>query len=190
MGDRSMKEKLLNPNTVIGPGRKNWVIQHFPMLPFYLPTDRLVPFTRTYLGPLGAWWLRDRVEGQIEMLENTSVVSAVLKGSKAVLGLSRASGGSDEIATDHVISGTGYEANVDRLPFLKPLMAQQIRRVERAPSLSPHFESSVRGLYFVGPVASFSFGPLVRFVAGAEFSVPRVIRHLSAGLRRSAAAAL
>src|SRR4051812_14805504 len=36
---RSLRNKLLNPNTVIGPGRKNWVIQHVPMLPYYLPRE-------------------------------------------------------------------------------------------------------------------------------------------------------
>jgi thioredoxin reductase len=190
MGKRSMLEKLRNPNTVIGPGRKNWVIEHFPMLPFYVPTDRLVPFTRRYLGPLGAWWLRDRVEGKVPMMKNTSILSATTKNGRAVLQLRHANGEQRVIETDHVISGTGYEANIDRLTFLDRTLASQIRRVQRAPALSRHFESSVPGLYFVGPIASFSFGPLVRFVAGAEFSAPRVTRHLQASLKGSVAASL
>ena len=36
--------------------------------------------------------------------------------------------------------------------------------LESAPRLSSHFESSLPGLYFVGPVSAFSFGPLERFV--------------------------
>ena len=58
-------------------------------------------------------------------------------------------------------------------------LAAQIRRIERAPDLSRHFESSVRGLYFVGPSAAFSFGPLFRFVAGAEYAAPSLARHLA-----------
>ena len=98
--------------------------------------------------------------------------------------------GQDEklIRVDHIISATGYEADVDRLPFISPNLAADVKRIERAPELSPSFEStSVPGLYFVGPVASFSFGPLVRFVAGAEFTVPRVSRHVVKSLKRRTA---
>ena len=56
--------------------------------------------------------------------------------------------------------------------------ARAVRRVERAPRLSRHFESSVPGLYFVGPAAAFSFGPLFRFVTGASFVAPTVARHV------------
>ena len=56
---------------------------------------------------------------------------------------------------------------------------QEINRIERAPALTVDFESSVRGLYFVGPISAFSFGPLVRFVAGAPYSVPTLAQHLA-----------
>jgi hypothetical protein len=45
--------------------------------------------------------------------------------------------------------------------------------------LSMNFESSVPGAYFVGPVAALSFGPLFRFVCGAEFAAPALARHLA-----------
>jgi len=44
-----------------------------------------------------------------------------------------------------------------------------------------NFESSLKGLSFVGAAAAFSFGPLLRFVAGAEFAAPTVARHLTRG---------
>jgi lysine/ornithine N-monooxygenase len=181
--ERSLRDRLLNPNTVIGPGRKNWVLQHLPMLPHYLPDDRRVRFTRSYLGPSGTWWLRGRVEGKIPMLKHTSIVAATPKNGKACLRVRSANGDDREIETEHVIAGTGYEADVDRLPFLNPALASEIRRIERAPSLSRHFESSVPGLYFVGLSAAFSFGPLVRFVAGAEYTTPKVARHVARSLR-------
>jgi FAD-dependent urate hydroxylase len=181
--ERSLRNRLLNPNTVIGPGRKNWVIQHLPWLPYYLPTERRVRLTRTYLGPLGAWWLRDRVEGKIPIVRETTLLSARMEKDQIAL---RIRAGHEErlIRTDHIISATGYEADVDRLPFLSRALADQIRRIERAPELSPAFESSVTGLYFVGPAAAFSFGPLVRFVAGAAYTVPKVTRHVVRSLRR------
>jgi hypothetical protein len=46
--------------------------------------------------------------------------------------------------------------------------------------LSQHFESSVPGLYFVGPAAAATFGPLMRFAYGARYTAPQVARRLAA----------
>jgi hypothetical protein len=154
-----------------------------PMLPYYLPTDRRVRLTRTYLGPMGTWWLRDRVEGKVPMLKQTSILAATAKCGKVYLRVQAANGEEREIQTDHVIAGTGYEADVERLPFLSRALAAELRRVERAPALSRHFESSVPGLYFVGLASAFSFGPLFRFVAGAAYATPKVARHLAGSLK-------
>ena len=51
-------------------------------------------------------------------------------------------------------------------------------RTDRAPTLSMRFESSVKGLYFIGPMSAMSFGPLFRFVAGANFTARTLARHL------------
>jgi hypothetical protein len=50
------------------------------------------------------------------------------------------------------------------------------------------FESSVKGLYFVGPMSAMSFGPLFRFVAGADFTVRILARQLAGPLSRWAKA--
>jgi thioredoxin reductase len=183
-GKRSLFEALRNPNSTMGPGRENWVLQHIPMLAYYLPDDVRVRFTRRHLGAFGAWWLRDRVEGKVPILRQTSLVSASAEGGKALLRVRGATGEERVIEADHIVSATGYEANVDRLTFLSPELAGQIRRIERAPALSPYFESSVPGLYFVGPVAAFSFGPLVRFVCGATYTTPKVAKHITRSVRR------
>jgi hypothetical protein len=51
--------------------------------------------------------------------------------------------------------------------------------VRHTPILSSHFETSVRGLYFVGPAAANSFGPMFRFVYGARFTAARIVPHLA-----------
>ena len=89
------------------------------------------------------------------------------------------------LVADHVVCGTGYETDIDRLPFLGPELTARIARIRRAPRLSLQFESSVPGLYFVGQAASFSFGPILRFVCGAEFAAPAVARYLEASLGRA-----
>ncbi len=48
-----------------------------------LPQEMRVEKARTVLGPLGAWWLRPRVEGVVEMISLTSVRAAEPRGSGA-----------------------------------------------------------------------------------------------------------
>jgi cation diffusion facilitator CzcD-associated flavoprotein CzcO len=87
------------------------------------------------------------------------------------------------VEADHVIAGTGYVADVDRLTYLDAGLRRQVRRVERAPKLSINFESTVKNAYFLGPVAAMSFGPLFRFVAGADYAAPALARHLAGPMR-------
>jgi cation diffusion facilitator CzcD-associated flavoprotein CzcO len=176
---RSLWQRFKDPNSVLGPGRKSWVLQQFPWILHYLPEHRRVRFTRGYLGPAGPWWLRERFFGKIAVETQTSVVSASEKGGKASLELRQeGTPASKTMEFDHVIAGTGFEVDVDRLTFMAADLRLRVRRVERAPALDRHFESSVQGLYFVGPSAAFSFGPLFRFVTGAAFAAPTVTRHI------------
>jgi hypothetical protein len=49
----------------------------------------------------------------------------------------------------------------------------------RAPQLNSCFQTSVPGLYFIGPLSQGSFGPLFRFVTGAEHTARRVSAYLA-----------
>jgi hypothetical protein len=88
-----------------------------------------------------------------------------------------------------VIAGTGYDFDLDLLPYVDPLLRERVRRTERSPTLSMNFESSVKGLYFIGPMSAMSFGPLFRFVAGADFTSRMLARHLGGTLAKAHAAA-
>ncbi len=180
--ERSLLDRVRVPISVLGHGRENWVLEHIPMLMHYLPDDRRVPFTRTHLGPGGAWWLRERVEGKFPIHERSAVLSATAGDGKVRLHVREDGSGERDILTDHVIAGTGYEVDVDRIGFMHADLAREVRRIARAPRLSRHFESSVHGLYFIGPASAFSFGPLFRFVAGAAYAAPLVARHLAGNL--------
>jgi cation diffusion facilitator CzcD-associated flavoprotein CzcO len=175
---RPLLDRLRNPNTALGAGRDNWILTHFPALFPHVSEERRVRFTRRHLGPSGAWWLRDRVEGLLPIHEHTVVGGAREVGGRLCLDVQH-QGSSTTVHTDHVIAGTGYEADVDRLAFLSNDIRNEIARTQRAPQLSHQFESSVRGLYFVGPMAAFSFGPLSRFVAGARYASATVSRDLA-----------
>src|SRR5262249_58204957 len=63
--ERSWLERLRSPRTVLGEGRLSWVLERFPWLVRHVPEVRRVRFARGYLGPAGAWWLRERFEGKV-----------------------------------------------------------------------------------------------------------------------------
>jgi len=60
-----------------------------------------------------------------------------------------------------------------------PYRTDILTLIEQAPKLSINFESSVGGLYFIGPMSEMSFGPITRFVAGAGFTAKSLSRHLA-----------
>jgi hypothetical protein len=59
-----------------------------------------------------------------------------------------------------------------------------LRRIGEAPHLSRHYESSLPGLHFMGPVAATSFGPVSRFVFGARHPARHLADYLPAVLGR------
>jgi hypothetical protein len=176
--ERPLIDRIKNPSTVLGHGRPNWVLEHLPWLQHALPDERRLQFLHSHLGPGGAWWLRDRVDGVVPALSHVRVLDAVPEGPKVRLTLADASGETSDLVTEYVVLGTGYVVDVDSMPFIDRTLAGRIQRIERGPRLNRHFESSVSGLYFVGPSSALSFGPLFRFVAGSRYAVPHVAAHL------------
>lgn len=182
---RSLIERIRRPVSVLGVAPKSWVLEKMPWLLHHLPDSKRVPFTRKYLGPSGPWWLRDRFEGKVKHMLQARVVGADVAGARAVLHVSDRGGPPKRLEFDHVVAGTGYEVDVDRLGFLSADLRARVRRVERAPALSRSFESSVPGLYFAGVASAMSFGPLFRFVAGAAYTSPTVTGHIAARATRA-----
>ena len=74
---------------------------------------------------------------------------------------------------------TGYRVDTARLDYLAPGLRQALATVDDAPILTRHFESSVPHLYFIGPAAAATFGPLMRFAYGARYAAPRLAQRLA-----------
>ncbi|MEU2876346.1 NAD(P)/FAD-dependent oxidoreductase, partial [Streptomyces sp. NPDC007070] len=142
---------------------------------------------RRALRPSGGWWLRDRVEGVVAVRTSCRVVRAEAAGSAVRLELAGPGGARESVTADHVLAATGYRLDLDAVPFLTPGVRGALRLVRgsKAPHLSGSFESSVPGLYFAGSLSAPMFGPMMRFVAGAEFAATRIARDLA---RRTTAA--
>jgi hypothetical protein len=178
-GGRPLLDRIRYPNSIIGPGRFNWFLEHVPLGFHYLDEEFRISKVRSHLGPLGAWWLRDRVEGRVPIHVRHRLLEARPVQSGVHLRFDVGEGTPRDVAVDHVVAGTGFEIDVDRLPFFDPDLARQVTRIERAPRLSRHFETSVEGLHFIGPASAFSFGPLFRFVAGGRYAAPALARRLA-----------
>lgn len=175
---RRLRSKLRSPNTPLGQG---WPTAGYVVGPGLFRRRRLATRTRvmrTALGPAGAWWLRERFEGRVDVRLGARVVAAETRDGGVTLRLRSADRDRDEtVEVDHVIAATGYRVDLDRLPLLAPDLRRAVRTAHGAPVLSSRFESSVPGLSFVGLPAALSFGPLLRFVCGTRFTSRRVAAH-------------
>lgn len=172
----SLTQRLRAPTTGIGASWKLWAYMAAVGRFRHLPETTRVRLVRETLGPSGGWWLRDRFENFVELAVGHTLVSAVRDGQGARLTVENGQGRTT-VCVDHVFAGTGFRVDVDRVPFLPEDLRRQIRRVHGAPRLNAHFESSVRGLYFVGLPAAHTFGPVMRFVCGSGFAARRVAAH-------------
>lgn len=117
------------------------------------------------IRPAGAAWLNPRCK-PIRMTMSRFVISAIPQGGRLALTLN--DGTSRHV--EHVLMATGYRVDIARYPFLSSSLLHNIQRVNGHPKLDHRFESSVPGLHFLGAPAAWSFGPLMRFVAGADFA--------------------
>lgn len=176
---RSLRSRLRNPNTPIGPGWRSYLCANFPLLFRRLPAHRRIAIARGHLGPAPAYFARDMVLGRAYTHLGLQPQAATPKGDGVELVLVNRSGETRVLDVDHVIAATGYKPALARLPFLDPGLHRKIVAIDDVPQLSDCFEASTPGLYFVGTLAVHSFGPLVRFACGAAFTAPRLARHLA-----------
>jgi thioredoxin reductase len=182
-GRRGFFSQLIRPSSGIGPGWRSFVCEKFPRLFRAMPQALRLRAARGHLKPAPAWFMRERTEGRVPMLLGTHLLGARMKHDQVQLTVSLG-GEEHEILCDHVIAATGFKPDLERLPFFSPRLLREIDQVAATPVLSANFETSVRGLYVVGPAAVNSFGPLMRFMVGAEYVSPRLARHLARRLKR------
>lgn len=170
--------RMRRPMSSLGPGLGLWLYSNAPNLFWYLPPRIRIARTRTVLGPAGAWWLRERVDGRVPVMLGCAVQKAEACGDGVLLHVQGSDGEVRRLKTDHVIAGTGYRWAVRSQPFLSEGVRTRVRTLEQTPVLSPNFESSVPGLYFVGLASANQFGPAMRFVVGAHYTARRVSQHI------------
>lgn len=182
--DRPLLRRLREPEAGLGSGWSTWFYSSQQGLFTYLPAGKRAKIARTALGPAGAHWLRPRVEGRFPVLLGHTVAGIDREDGAVRLRLRDRAQHEVEVVTEHVIAATGYPSDLRRLCFLDDALKARLRTHGTAPRVGRDFQSSLPGLYFVGPAVASTFGPAMRFVYGAAFAARRLSDRLAGALDR------
>jgi thioredoxin reductase len=182
-GNHPVLGPLAHPVSGIGPGWKHRVFADLPWLFRYLPEPYRLRTAEVFPSPSGGEPMKDRL-ASVPLLLGCSLREARVSKSGVELRFVSLEGDTKVVEADHVIAATGYRADVHRFPFLAPAIVEQLRLIGKTPRLSADFESSIPGLYFAGHVSTTTFGPVMRFVFGADFTSRRISKHLAGVLPR------
>jgi FAD-dependent urate hydroxylase len=176
---RPLLARMVNPDAGVASGWKSLAISELPrVFRRCFPPEKRHRFVALSYGASGAWWLRERVEGHIAVRLGASVSSVEALGDGVRLRVRDATGAS-VIDAQHVIAGTGFRVNIDRLGYLEASLARAIdREAAGVPALDARFETSVPGLFIVGVASAPVFGPIMRFMYGAKHVAPVLARCL------------
>jgi FAD-dependent urate hydroxylase len=178
---RSLFARLLAPDAGVASGWRSVAISELPrVFRWYFSPQRRQWFVARAYGPGGSWWLRERIESRVPIELGARVLAAEAHGAGLRLQVQTRSG-VQSLETAHLIAGTGFKVDIDRLEYLEPALAQAIEREGPGiPALDAHFGTSVPGLFIVGVASSPVFGPIMRFMYGAKHVAPVVAHRLLA----------
>jgi hypothetical protein len=144
-----------------------------PKLVSHVPLKLRDKIRKRAVRPAGSAWLPVRLTDVKITLAKTVRAASPRNGGVALT----LSDGTEAYA-DHVLLGTGYDVNVLRYSFLSREIMDCLHQLDGYPALSAGLRSSISGLHFIGAAAARSFGPLLYFVAGAEFASRELVAHI------------
>jgi thioredoxin reductase len=176
---RSIWDKLKEPESGLGTGWRSLACVEAPMVFYHMPQSFRHMVVRKHLGPAPGWTSRAEVERNVTVLVDATPESAGTRGDRAAVSFRVSNRTQQTIEAEHVISATGFRVDIRRLQFIGPEIMSRLALEDRTPALSPHFETSVPGLFMVGVTAANCFGPLLRFAYGAGFASRRLSEFLT-----------
>jgi thioredoxin reductase len=185
---RPWRDRVKKPRSGLGLGWKLRFLADAPMTFYKLPRRLRHRIVRRHLGPVPAWFMREKIESRISLHMSAQITGVELLGGRVQVRFTQpeaahAAGQEQLLVADHVIAATGYRPSVRSLPFLDEQIRTRISTVEDTPLLSRDFETSVPGLHMVGLAAANHFGPLCRFACGARFTSRRLTRFMRANFK-------
>jgi hypothetical protein len=176
--DRPFWQRLRRPMSGMGPGLRPYIFEAAPMLFRHLPEQMRLNIVSTFLGPAPPWFMKDKVVGKVPLMLGRTVERIEARDGRVRLHLG-GEGLEREVTTDHVIAATGYKIDLRRLSFLEERLRSRLRSADHTPVLTANFEASVPGLYFTGLASANTFGPVMRFMIGADYTARRLSAHIA-----------
>jgi FAD-dependent urate hydroxylase len=184
--ERPLWQRLREPEAGLGSGWGTWFYSRHPEMFRLLPERTRIYRARTALGPAGAAWLRGRVEGKIPIRTSQAVDHVRAAGDGVTVRLASRTGGRSEVSADRVIAATGYRPDLRRLAFVDDQLRGRVQTVAGTAAVDAGYQTSVPGLYMIGPAVAPVFGPVMRFVYGSDHAARTVARRLAATADSSA----
>ena len=163
---RAFRDALAAPSAV-GPFPLSWLAEA-PALVRRMPIGLRTRFAERCLRAGAAGWLKPRA-AKVRFNSGRNIVGARLASDQIVIELDNG-----KRSFDHAVLGTGYRTDISRIGILSPQLLRRIASADGSPLLNIGLESSVPNLHFVGSYAVKSFGPLMRFIAGAPYAARAV----------------
>jgi cation diffusion facilitator CzcD-associated flavoprotein CzcO len=176
---RSLAQKVLAPRSGLGVGWRSWLCTNMPLVFHAMPLKFRTRVVRRHLGPAPGWFMKDRVVGRIPLFLGSTLTDVSVRDGQVHLTYQSAKEPAGRCAVDHVIGATGFRVDIERLSFIDESLRSRVRCADGSPVLGRHFETSVPGLYVTGLASANSFGPLMRFACGAEFTARRLVKRLA-----------
>ena len=173
-GPRSLPNRIRAPGTGMGAGWRLKIFQDAPRVFHALPESMRHEQVSTLLGPSAGWFVKDRIVGKVPVMTGLVPNKATVVNGELHIEARDQFNAARTIVTDHLLAGTGYKIDLRKLGFISDALRAQIAQANNTPILSGNFETSLKGLYFVGPSAMHSFGPLMRFVLGARYNARNI----------------
>jgi Pyridine nucleotide-disulphide oxidoreductase len=165
--------RLSHVTSDVGPSPLN-LLNDLPGVEHRMPDGARSWINARSLRPAAAWWVKPRLDG-VRVHGGCRIVKAVTMGNQVGVQLD-----SGLRVYRHVFLATGYKVDLAKLRILPHELRRRISCVDGSPVLGKGFESTARGLHFVGASAVASYGPLMRFVAGTGYAARSVTRtHLT-----------
>ncbi len=166
-------QRVLYAPTDVGPAGVSRLVA-MPNLFRRLPRELQDRLAYRSIRPAAKGWLIDRTT-EVKMTFSRQVSEATADGDGVLLALDDGS----ERQVNHVILATGYRIDVAKEPVIGDSLRSRLDLHDGYPILRRGFESSIPGLHFVGAYSAWSFGPIMRFVAGTKFTAHAVAKHIA-----------
>ncbi|WP_053743419.1 NAD(P)-binding domain-containing protein [Streptomyces sp. NRRL WC-3618] len=106
------QQPRLRPQSPFGNAWSLWALSYYPHPYRYLPAQARHYLVRRVLGPLGAWWLRERFEGKVQVREVAGIVGAGVADGAEVAGAAEVGGAEGARGAKGALRGDGSGSGV------------------------------------------------------------------------------